>query len=90
MEWLTKEQISKRVMVNAHKRFSSPRNTKTWKECLDDSWDVVRLLKRSGYIRELKLFVHNERLFESGLEPVNYGDVDPVQLGYGVGRYCGD
>lgn len=90
MLWLTKDQISKRVMVNAHKRFSSPRNTKTWKECLDDAWDVVRLLKRSGYIREIKLFVRDDNMFKSGLEPVNYGDVDPAQLGYGIGRYCGD
>ena len=90
--WITKEQQAQIVMRNAHSRFSSERNALSWKECLRASWDVMHLLMRSGYYRIMHTYVEGSFKLELpySKNSVDYGDIPPEVLGYGIGHYCGD
>ena len=91
MQWLTNEQISQRVLKTAHRRFKSPFNKLSWTECVKDSWAVMNLLLRSRAIRRLKLFVpEKENPYKSKNPGPDYSFMDPAELGYGIGHYCGD
>lgn len=90
--WITKEEQAQIVMKKAHSRFSRERNTLSWKECLLDSWKVMHLLMHSGYYRIMRTYVVGSIKFESPYKgnSVDYGDIPPEVLGYGIGHYCGD
>ena len=79
-------------MRNAHRRFSSKRNTLSWKDCLRDSWDVMHLMMRTRYYRIFHTYVVGSFKLESPYSKnrVDYGDIPPEVLGYGIGHYCGD
>lgn len=91
MLWLTSEQISQRVLKAAHKKYKSPRNKLSWQECVKDSWSVMHLMLKTRYIRRLKLFVsEKENPYKSNNPGPDYSFMDPAELGYGIGHYCGD